>query len=99
VNRRKFIKLSAMTAGAVFGGRLLTACEKTAGTGSKKAVSDAAVKSMDMNVTYVTEVINRPKLGEKIELWVPLVQDDHGQEVIRTSIDSPVTYSINTDDR
>ena len=95
MNRRKFIKLSAMTAGAVIGGRLLTACEKTVGTGSKNAVSDAAVKSMDMNVSYVTEVINRPKTGDKIELWIPLAQDDHGQEVIETSIDSPVDYSIN----
>ena len=99
MNRRSFIKLSALTAGAVVGGQILPGCEKLLNdteTGSPvKTISDIAVKSMDLNISYITEVVNRPKLGNKIEFWIPLAKTDHGQEIMLTSIDSPVTYNIN----
>ncbi len=99
MNRRKFIKLSALTAGTVVGSQLLSGYEKFVSAGSPgnsiKTVSDKAVKAMDLDISYITEVVTRPKLGDKIELWVPLCISGHGQEVLQTSIDSPVIYSIN----
>jgi hypothetical protein len=99
MNRRIFMKLSALTAGAVIGGQLLPGCEKLLSDGksgtSVKAVSDKAVKAIDLNISYITEVIKRPKLGNKIEFWIPLAQSDHGQEIMQTLIDSPVEYNIN----
>jgi len=99
MNRRNFIKLTALTAGAVIGGQILPGHEKLMGAtqswASVKAVSDKAVKAMDLNISYITEVVNRPKLGNKIEFWIPVVQSDYGQDVRETSIDSPVSYNIN----
>jgi hypothetical protein len=99
MNRRKFMKLSALTAGSMIGGQLLQGCEKILDNGkpgiSTRAVSDKEVKAIDLNLSYITEVINRPKLGDKIEFWIPLVKNDHGQEIITSSIDSPVPYEIN----
>jgi transglutaminase-like putative cysteine protease len=99
VNRRVFMKLSALTAGTVIGGQLLSGYDKPLHAGNSSApanvVSDTAVKSMDLNISYVTEVINRPKLGNKIEFWIPLPQSDYGQDVTHISIDSPVAFNIN----
>jgi hypothetical protein len=99
MNRRKFMKRLALTAGAVIGGQLLPGCEKLSNDGkskaSVKAFSDKAVKAIDLNISYITEVITRPKLGNKIELWIPLAKSDHGQDIMLTSIDAPVEYNIN----
>ena len=92
------MKLSALTAGAVIGGRL-SMFEKLSHAGntgaSVKTVSDKAVKAMVIDISYVTEVMSRPKRGGKMEFWVPLAKNGHGQEIIRTSIDAPGTYNIN----
>lgn len=98
MNRRKFMKFSAMTAGAVFSAPLLSGCEKFFSGDKRTAVTDKAVKALDMNVSYITEVIQRPKLGDQSEFWIPLVQNDHGQKVLHTAIDAPVAYSINRED-
>jgi hypothetical protein len=99
MNRRNFVKLSTFSAAAVMGGQLFTGCDNLFNNGmstsSGKAVSDKAVKAMDMSISYITEIITRPKLGDTMEFWIPLAQSDHGQEVLKTSIDSPVPYTIN----
>ena len=99
MNRREFMKSSALTAGAVIGSQLLSGYEKPLHAGNSSVpvnvVSDAAVKAMDLDISYVTEVINRPKRGDKIEFWIPLPQSDHGQDVTHVSIDSPVAFNIN----
>jgi hypothetical protein len=99
MNRRKFIKLSALTAGSVAGSQLLNGCDKLFNdvktSSTQKVVSDKSVKAMDLNISYITEVVNRPKLGNEIEFWIPVIQSDYGQDVSETSIDSPVSYNIN----
>ncbi len=98
MNRRKFIKLSALTAGTMIGSQLFSGYENIAFAGSPgdtiKTVSDKAVKAMDLDISYITEVVTRPRLGNKIEFWVPLCISGQGQEVLQTSIDSPVKYTI-----
>jgi hypothetical protein len=95
LNRREFIKLSALAAGAAAGGQLMAGLGKPIYAGSVKTVSDTAVKAMDFDISYVTEVMNRPKLGNTIEFWIPFAQSDQGQDVKHVSIDSPVAFNIN----
>ncbi len=103
MNRREFIKSSALTAGAVIGSQLLSGYEKISYAWSpgklKKPLSDKAVKAMDLDISYITEVLTLPKLGNKIELWVPLSISGIGQEVLQTSIEAPGTYHINEETR
>jgi hypothetical protein len=93
------MKLSALTAGAVIGGRLLPnqtspASAKTFAA-NKGPISDSEVKAMVFNITYATEIINPPKVGETVNFWIPLAQSDDEQEITQLSIDSPVAFSIN----
>jgi transglutaminase-like putative cysteine protease len=103
MNRRRFIKLSALTAGAIIGNKLLPVYAKSARAGntkpSEKVISDKTVKAMDLDISYITEVITRPKLGNKIEIWIPLAKSDHGQETTQISIDSPVAFNIHEEPR
>jgi hypothetical protein len=99
MNRRKFIKLSAWATGAIIGGRLMPNYMKSASAKAfvapKGPISDSRVKGMVFNITYSTEIINPPKRGRKVKLWIPLAQSDQEQEIKQLSIDSPVAFNIN----
>jgi len=101
MNRRKFIKLSAVSAGAIIGKGLLADNTKKAGAASlpaaKGPISDSKVKSMKLKISYVTEIVNPKKSGETIELWIPLPQSDDEQEVTQLAVDSPVAFHINAE--
>ena len=99
MNRRKFIKLSALTAGAVIGDQLLPRYTKPAGAEKlaniKGSVSDAKIKSMDIEIIFNTEIINPPKHDNPVSIWMPLSQSCYEQDVTYLSIDSPVAFHIN----
>ncbi len=98
-NRREFIKLSALTAGSIIGGNLLSGCTKNdmESIAKKGHVLDSKAKSMTFSLTYTTEIINLPKMKGKMNLWIPVPQGDYEQDITKLSISSPVEYSINTD--
>ncbi|MCK5286539.1 MAG: transglutaminase domain-containing protein [Thermodesulfovibrionia bacterium] len=101
MNRRKFIKLSALTAGAVIGGQLLPDYTKFAMAGNpadlKGAISDTKVKSLDIEVIFDTEIITPPKHNKPVSIWMPLSKSCFEQDVSHLSIDSPVAFHINED--
>lgn len=98
MNRRKFIKLSALTAGAVIGKGLMPDYTKPAGaknlTAAKGPISDLNVRAMTFKISYTTEILELPKSGKKIQFWIPLAQSDHEQEITQLAVDSPVAFHI-----
>jgi len=98
MNRREFMKLSAITAGSVMSGQALSsiALAKEGSSATLKGpVSDAKVKAMTLNISYVTEINNPPKRGKTVEFWTPLPQSDDEQEITSLSVESPVAFHIN----
>lgn len=101
MNRRKFIKLSALTAGTVIGKGLFSddagqAKAKNIST-AKDPIFDLKVKALGFKISYLTEILNLPKSGEDMEFWIPLPQSDQEQDITQLSIDSPVAFHINTE--
>ena len=98
MNRRKLIKLSALSAGAVLGRNILAGSGTEARAGqsvsSAKAVSDGNVKAMSFDITYTTKIIKPPKSGGNVEFWIPLAQSDQEQKITRLVIDSPLEFHI-----
>lgn len=101
MNRRKFIKLSTLTTGAIIGEQLFSGSTKFASAApaitniTKELVSDIAVKAIQLNIKYTTKIIKPPKHEKNIDIWIPLLQSDQGQEITHTSVDSPVEFNIN----
>ena len=98
MNRREFMKLSAITAGSVMSGQVLSSialAKEGSSTTLKGPISDANVKAMALNISYVTEIVNPPKRGKKVEFWIPLPQSDDEQEMTSLSVESPVAFHIN----
>lgn len=97
MNRRDFLKFAALTAGTAAGGTLLSS--KIAGAVkpavSGKAISDSAVRAMFFKVSYTTKIINPPKGGGKVDIWIPLPQSDDEQEITHLSVFSPHAFNIN----
>lgn len=101
MNRREFMKFTALSAGAVIGGQLMpdsisAANAKLPGlpTGT---VSDAQVKSMDFEIIFDTEIITPPKTDQPINIWMPLSQSCFEQDVTEMTVRSPVAFQINED--
>ncbi len=94
MNRRKFIKLSALTAGAIIGKGLLPEYTKPAAAGP---ISDLNVKALTFKISYVTEILNLPKSGADVQFWIPLPQSDDEQLITQLSIDAPVAFHFNTE--
>lgn len=98
MNRRKLMKFSALSAGAVLGRNLLAGLSTEAraeqNLSSMKNVSDSEVKAMSFDITYTTEIIKPPKRGGKVEFWIPLAQSDQEQKITRLAIDSPLEFHI-----
>jgi len=103
MNRRDFIKLSALTAGAAMGGQLLPANVKLVSAAPPAALtgpfSDVKVKSMDIEVIFDTEIINPPKHNEPLNIWMPMSKSCFEQDVTHLTIDSPVAFQINEERR
>jgi hypothetical protein len=103
MNRRNFMKLSALTAGAIIGEKLLPGNPMPARAGSYNALkagsSDSDVKAINLKISYITEIKSPPKAGEMVMLWIPFIQSDTEQEVTQLSIDSPVAFQINEENR
>ncbi len=101
MDRRKFIKLSALTAAAVVGKGLFPDHAKSAGAESisstKQPISDINVKALSLKISYITEILNPPKSGNNVQLWIPLPQSDDEQEMTQLSVDSPVVFHINAE--
>jgi len=101
MNRRKFLKLSALSVGTVIGGRLVTfpqlaAAETSSAMGS---VPDRSVKSMTFRMSYVTEILTPPQKDQEVEFWIPLGQSDSEQGITELLIDSDVAFHINEETR
>jgi hypothetical protein len=99
MNRREFMKLSALTAGAVIGeglmpdyGRLANASPSPLPDGT---ISDEQVKSMDFEIIFDTEIINPPKDDEPVSIWMPLSQSCFEQDITDLTVKSPVAFHIN----
>ena len=89
MNRRKFLKLSALTAGAVVGGQLAGSPQLAVAKTSPSigTVPDRSVKSMEFKINYVTEILTPPKKGQEVKLWIPIGQSDSEQEITQLLID------------
>lgn len=93
MNRREFIKLATMALGGV-----LSHADTVLANGDvsrKKKFRDADVRSMEFKVDYITDIITPPKLGEKVEFWVPLPGSDEEQEITQLSIKASQPIHIN----
>lgn len=101
MNRRDFIKLSALTSGAFIGEYILSGDFHRAHAADVASfsgpVSDMDVKSMDMEVIFDTEIINPPKGNDPVSIWMPVSQSCFEQDVTYMSIDSPVPFHITED--
>ncbi len=96
MNRRDFIKLSAVSAGAMAMDKVsVFNIAEAKGVPKKKAVIDSEVKALVFNVNYTTQILTPPKEGGMVSLWIPLPQSDHEQEITRLSISSPQAFIIN----
>ena len=97
MNRREFLKFAALSAGTAAGGPLLSSniagAAKSAASG--KAISDSAVKAMLFKVSYTTKIINPPRSGDKVDIWIPLPGSDDEQEITGLSVSSPHAFNIN----
>lgn len=94
MNRRDFIKLSAVAAGSAL------VHGPAAGAGANKGVlpagpvSDAAVKAMEFTFRCETEIVTPPKHGKEISLWAPLPQSDGEQEITRCTVQADAPFRI-----
>ena len=98
MNRREFIKLSALTAGAAISGHMVPGYLKGADAGTPDTsghLYDMKVRSMDFEIIFDTEIINPPKHGEPVSIWMPLSLSGFEQDVTHLLIDSPVAFHIN----
>jgi len=101
MNRRKFMKLSAVTAGSMLASRLFPgmtapvyASDYVSGK-DKRNISDSEVKFMDLEITYATDVLKPPKRGGSMRFWIPLPGTDQEQKITNLEIDSPLAFQIN----
>lgn len=99
--RRKFIGLLFSGLGALAGAHLLLpsktggALQGIASGPASDPISDMAVKAMVFTIRYITEIINLPKDGKGMEIWIPLPRSDQEQEITELSIISPAPFNIN----
>lgn len=98
MNRREFIKLSAFTAGAVLSDQVVPGYLRSSAAGDEGPAGhlyDMKVRSMDFEIIFDTEIINPPKHGEPVSIWMPLSQSGFEQDVTQLSVDAPVAFHIN----
>ncbi len=97
MNRRKFIRISALTAGAVLSDRIVPGILRSAAARIDNTVGylyDMKAKSMDFEIIFDTEIIHPPKHGEPVSIWMPLSRSSFAQDITHLSIDSPVAFHI-----
>lgn len=102
MNRRTFFKISALTAGAVMGGRLWTEGVEAADAAKRvdaESLTDTEVRSIDIEVKFDTEIMSPPKSGQPVSIWMPLSHSCYEQDVTHMSVDAPAAFSINEDRR
>jgi hypothetical protein len=59
-------------------------------------VSDMDVRSMLLEISYATEIINPPKSDGTISFWMPIAHSDQEQEITDFSVRAPFAIHINT---
>lgn len=95
MNRRKFMKLSALAAGAIICGHYTNLAQAESPIPLKEQISDIDVKAMDIEIIFDTEIINPPKNDEPVRIWMPLSRSGFEQDIIRFSVNSPAAFHIN----
>ena len=58
-------------------------------------VTGQAVRTFDL--VYETEVRNIPSGAGRVDVWIPLPQDDPYQEIISQRVDTPYDWTVHTD--
>ena len=59
------------------------------------AISGQAVRTFDL--VYETEVEHIPTGAGRVDVWIPLPQDDPYQEIITQRVDTPYDWTVYTD--
>lgn len=93
MNRREFIRLSVLTTGAILSGGIFS---ESSASGPKihRPVPDSEVKAMLLDLSYATEMVVPPKLGDLVRFWIPLLQTDQEQEISSMGIESPIPFKM-----
>ncbi len=89
IHRREFIKNSLLLAGYTLISDPLSFAE---------TVNDQSVKALNLNITYITEIVKPPKKKD-VRIWIPIPSNDIEQEVFDFSVESVMPYRITEDDR
>jgi hypothetical protein len=105
MNRRDFLKTSALTTGSLvltgllpdFAGLAYASKVEAPPSPDWSTVKDSEVKAMELNITYVTTLLKPPKRGGMVRFWVPLPESDQEQDVTGLAIDSPAAYQVNVE--
>ncbi len=87
INRREFLELLLLTSGyTLLGSRLSLA----------SPIQDIEVSEVDLNITYVTEILKPPKRSN-VDIWIPVPQTDQEQEITGLKVESPLPYRFTTE--
>ena len=62
---------------------------------AQSAPTPLDVRTFDL--VYETEVQNIPLGADRVDVWIPLPQDDPYQEIISQQVDAPYGWTIHTD--
>lgn len=65
----------------------------TPGLTTARIVRDRDVKSISLNITYVTEILRPPK-ARLIRIWIPVPKNDYAQEISGLEIRSRIPYRL-----
>ncbi len=57
----------------------------------------ASLRSMELDVSYRTEIRDLPKDAENVRIWMPVPPNSASQHITKFEVDSPVRYGYTRD--
>lgn len=89
IGRRDFFRVAGLSGAAMLAGGVphLDASD----------FDPASLRSMELDVSYRTEIRDLPKDAENVRIWMPVPPNTAGQHITKFEVDSPVRYEYTRD--